>query len=194
MIGGFEDSGKCCSRSILKLITCKIQGFLSVNLRGQVINLRGQILESRTGDATLRVMCCAFVRLCVVRCVLLVCNVWVLACVLVCVCVLVLVCHADPPFLSPPLSPRVYVQNALRVYIQNVTPCVLGTTPARVTTCGRGSVPHHTARTHHDHNHIHNTTQQQHTTSRGERRQRKRDRERRQRKKTEKETRQERRE
>ena len=48
-----------------------------------VITISGQILISRTGVATLRVLCCAL-------CVLLVCN----------VLVLVLVCHADP--LSPP--------------------------------------------------------------------------------------------
>ena len=43
-----------------------------VNLWGQVTTLRGQLLASRIGDATLRV-----VRLCVVRFVLLVCNVCV---------------------------------------------------------------------------------------------------------------------
>ena len=37
----------------------KIQGFLSVNLWGQVITVRGQILVSRIDDATLRVLCCA---------------------------------------------------------------------------------------------------------------------------------------
>ena len=53
------------------------------------------------------VVCCAFVR-CALR-VLLLCNVWVLACVGgVCVWVSVLVCHADPTtttHTSPPLSP-----------------------------------------------------------------------------------------
>ena len=59
-----------------------------------------------------------------------------------------------------------------------------GNTRTCVTTCGRGagthgdvlnvhteffSVPHHTARTHHDHNDIHNTIQQQHATSHGDR-------------------------
>ena len=56
-----------------------------MNLWGQVRTVRGQILVGRTGDDTLRVLCCAFVRC--AMCVLLVCTVWVLACVLVCVCV-----------------------------------------------------------------------------------------------------------
>ena len=33
-----------------------------MNLWCQVITLRGQILVSRTGDATLRVLCCVVVR------------------------------------------------------------------------------------------------------------------------------------
>ena len=74
-----------------------------VNLWGQVIGPRGQILVSRTDDATLRVVRCAFVR-----CALLVCNVFVL------VLVLVLVCHADPlllPLLSPHTDPSPCVRS-----------------------------------------------------------------------------------
>ena len=65
----------------------KIQGFLSVNLLGQVVISRGQILVNSTGDNTLRVLCCALFVVCVVgvQCVG----------VLVLVLVLVLVCHAD---------------------------------------------------------------------------------------------------
>ena len=37
--------------------------------------------------------------------------------------------------------PRVYVQKRLRVYVQNVTVCT-GTTPACVSTCGRGAGTH----------------------------------------------------
>ena len=102
------------------------KGFFGEPLWGQVLTLRGQILVSGTGDATLRVLCCA---LCV-----LVCN----------VLVLVLVCHADPSPLHPPRthsSPRVYVQNAHRVHTQNVPVCA-GTTPASGNTCGRGPSTH----------------------------------------------------
>ena len=129
-----------------------------MNLWGQVITLRGQILVSRTDDATLCALCCV---LCVVCCGCAMCWCW---CVKL---TLLLSTH-------PPLSLRVYVQNALRVHIQNVPVCT-STTPASVTTCGRGagthgdvmnvhtwvfSVPHHTTRTHHDHNnnHHHNNT------------------------------------
>ena len=44
-----------------------------------------------------------------------------------------------PSFPHP--SPRVYVQNAVRVYIQNVPVCT-GTTPACGNTCGRGAGAH----------------------------------------------------
>ena len=126
-----------------------------VNLWGQVITLRGQILVSRTDDATLRVLCC-------VLCVCSLCVVCVCWCAM---CVCVLVCHADTFFFShfPSLSSlphthpslRVYVQNALRVHIQNVPVCT-GSRLACGNTCRRGagthgdvltSVPHHTTHT-----------------------------------------------
>ena len=37
-----------------------------MNLWGQVITLRGQLLVSRTGDDTLRVLCCVLCVVCVV--------------------------------------------------------------------------------------------------------------------------------
>ena len=37
-----------------------------MNLWGQVTTLRGQILVSRTGDDTLRVLCCVLCVVCVV--------------------------------------------------------------------------------------------------------------------------------
>ena len=104
-------------------------------------------------QAELAVPPCVLCVVCgaLVRCVLLVCNVWVLAFVLTCVLVLllVLVCHADPSSpipLPPPPSTHagVYVQNAPshpRVYIQSFPVCT-GTTPASVTTCGRGAGTH----------------------------------------------------
>ena len=52
--------------TVLFLKMCKIQGFLSVNLWGQVVISRGQILASRTGDNTLRALCCALCVVCVV--------------------------------------------------------------------------------------------------------------------------------
>ena len=161
-----------------------------VNLWGQVITLRGQILVRRTGDAILRVLCCLFCVCAFVRCALCVCllvsNVWVLACVLA--------CHADPSLPTHPhLSPCVRSKRP---------PCVCtGTTPASVTGTHKDvlnvhtvvfNVPHHTARTHRDHNDIHNTTRQQHTTSHGDR-DRERQRERREREEREKRERRERR-
>ena len=98
-----------------------------MNLWGQVITLREQILVDGTGDDTLRVLCCVLCDCAFVRCVLLVCNVWVLVCVLV--------CHAEPPSSSHP-SPRVYVQNV---------PMCTGTTPACGITCGRGNLVEPTA-------------------------------------------------
>ena len=92
---------------------------------------------------------------CVVRCVCC----WCAMCWRWCWCW----CVTLTPLPTHP-SLRVYVQNALRVCIHNV-PVSIGTKPASVTTCGRGagthgdvlmytrgffSVPHHTARTHHD--------------------------------------------
>ena len=75
-----------------------------VNLWDQVITPRGQILVSRTGDATLRVLCC--VRLCVVRCAL----------------VVVVVCHADPSSsLSLPSFPSLRLHTHTRL---SLSPCV----------------------------------------------------------------------
>ena len=132
-----------------------------MKLWGQVITLRGQILVSRTDDATLRVLCC----------VLCVCSLCVV-CVGWCWCSRFVTLTSPPPSPHTHPSPRVYVRNA--VHIQNVPVCT-GTTPASVTTCGRVagthgdvlnvhtgvfSVPHHTTRTHHDHNDTHTTQQQ----------------------------------
>ena len=131
-----------------------------------MITPRGQILVCRTGMPP-----CVFcvVRLCIVRfafvrcalSVLLVCYVWVLACVLV--------CHADP---HP--SPRVYVQDAPPVSTLKTSPCVPAPRPQVLPHAGvvrtHGDVLNvDTARTHRDHNHSHNTTRQQHTTSHGDR-------------------------
>ena len=127
-----------------------------MNLWGQAITLRGQILVSRTGDAILRVLCC-------VLCVLLVCVSW-------CWCVTLT--------LSPPLSPCVCSKRPPCEHSQRHT-------PRRFECTLFFSVPHHTARTHHDHNDIHNTTQQQHTTSHREKRE-KEDRERQDKKKEKK--------
>ena len=125
-----------------------------MSLWGQVVTLRGQILVSRTDDDTMRVLCCVLCvcGLYVVCCWCAVCGCWrVCWCVCVLVLVLVLVCRADPPSspslphcpsLPPPHnSLPVYDQNAPRVYIQNVPVCT-GTTPASVTTRGRGAGTH----------------------------------------------------
>ena len=111
-----------------------------MNLWGQVTTQRGQILVISTGDATLRVLCCV---LCV--CALLVVCVVGVQCVGVCVCWCWCWCWCWwGPLLLPHhhhSSPRLYVQNARCVYIQNVPVCT-GTTPASVTTCGRGAGTH----------------------------------------------------
>ena len=171
-----------------------------VNFWGQVRTLRGQILVSRTGDDSLRVVCCVLcvcafcvVRLCVVRCVCARC-----VCVVgvqrvgvgVCV-VLVLVCHTDPVPSSP--SPRVYVQNVPSVYRHHARKCYHMRAWCRYTrrrfqcTHGFSSVPHHTTRTHYDHNVTH--TQDTTTTTTTTHGDRARETERRQRKKTAKEDR-----
>ena len=66
-----------------------------LNLWGQVMTLRGQFLVSRTGDDTLRVLCCVLFVVCVVGvqsvgvgvCVGVCVGVGVGLCVGVCVCV-----------------------------------------------------------------------------------------------------------
>ena len=97
--------------TVLSPKTRKVQGSLSVNLKGQVVTSRGQILVSRTGDNTLRVLCCALCVVCAVgvQCV----------CVGVCVFVLVLVCHADLHL--HPLHPTPLTMCTSRVYIRNVS-------------------------------------------------------------------------
>ena len=177
-------------------------------------------------DASFGVVCCAFVRcaLCVV-CVL-VSNVWVLACVLMCWCWCWCWCVTLTPPLppSPPSHPslpclrskrppcvhskrpRVYWHHARKCY--HMRAWCLYTRGRFECTHGVFSVPHHTARTDHDHNDIHNNnTTTTTTTTHGEtgtdrdrdrerqretERDRERDRERRQRKKTEKERQKER--
>ena len=169
----------------------------------------GKILASRTGDDTLRVLCCVLCVVCVVG----------VQCVCVCVLVLVLVCHADPSSSPPPpspsslpphppphthtptsplshhSSPRVHVQNAPSVCTFKTSPCVSAPRPqvlhmraccqytrerfesrhgGRFESTQEGfSVPHHTARPHHDHKrHTHKTQQQpqqQHTETGTER-------------------------
>ena len=130
-----------------------------------MITLRGQILVSRTGDATLRVLCCAFVRCVCCWCAMCVCVCW---CVCWCWCWCVTL--TSPPS-SLPLAVCTF-HTPLRVYIRNVSVCT-GTTPASVTTCGHGaethgdvlnvhtffSVPHHT--------HTHTATTTTFTTQHG---------------------------
>ena len=111
------------------------------------------------------VVCCAFVRCAL--CVLLVCSVWVFVCVGVGVGVGVGGTPPPPP--PPPLfSPSVRSKRSLcvhskrpRVYRHHARKCYHMRAWCRYT---RGrfecthrvfSVPHHTARTHHDHNDIH---------------------------------------
>ena len=60
----------------------------------------------------------------------------VMWCVWCCVCCGVVCCGVWCVW-----CPRVYVQKRLRVYVQNVPVCT-GTTPACVTTCGRGAGTH----------------------------------------------------
>ena len=60
---------------------------------------------------------------------------------MVCVVVLCGVCGVVCVVVWCVWCPRVYVQKRLRVYVQNVPVCT-GTTPACVTTCGRGAGTH----------------------------------------------------
>ena len=140
MIG---ESGTCCSRSIFKLIMCKSQG----EPLGQVITLRGQILVSRTGDDTLRVLCCV---LCVV-CLVGVQCVGVGVCVCWCWCWFVTLTSPPSPSLPlpptharthPPLSPC--VRSKRHPCAHSNVPVCTGTTPASVTTRWRGASTHGT--------------------------------------------------
>ena len=177
---------------MLLLKMFKIQGFLSVNLLGQVVTSLGQILVHSTGDNTLRVLCCALFVVCVVgvKCVGGgVCWCW---CWCWCWCVtLISTSTLSTPLFSPSVPP---------VCTFETSPCVPAPRPqvlplaGKCDTCGRragahGDVlkhwgfqratPHHTARTHHDHKNTHKRQQQppQHTETGTER-----DRERRKRK------------
>ena len=132
---------------------------------------------------------CGFcvVRLCVCAlCVLLVCNVWCLrVCWRVCWCWCWCGTLTHHPLHTIPLP---HLSSCVRSKRSNVctfrtSPVCTGTTPAsyhmrawcrytrRGFECTHGvfSEPHHTARTHRDHNDIHNTTRKQHTTSHGDR-------------------------
>ena len=143
-------------------------------LWGQVITLRWQILVSRTGDDTLRVLCCVLC-VCWCCCVLCVCWCW---CWCVTLTPLSFLPHTHPLTVCTFKTPPCAHSKRLRVYT--------GTTRTCVTTCRRGAgthgdvlgvhTGHHTARTHHDHNDIH-TRHNHHNNTR----------ERKQRKKTEKE-------
>ena len=88
----WEESGSCCSRSILKLKMCSIQCLLLVNLWST-----WQPYMRKFWWAELAMPLCVFCVVCCTLCVLLVCSVWVL--------VLVLVCHAEHPLSSPPPPP-----------------------------------------------------------------------------------------
>ena len=123
-------------------------------------NLTRQILVSRTGNNTLRALCCALCVVCVVG------VQW--GGVGVCVLVLVLVCHADPP---PPLTTPLLSPCVPPVCTFETSPCVPAPCPqvlhlrascrytrGRFETRGFSAchtTPHHTARTHHDHKNIH---------------------------------------
>ena len=73
-----------------------------------------------------------------VVCVVVLCGVCGVVCVVVW-CGVVVVCVVSRVYVQKRL--RVYVQKRLRVYVQNVPVCT-GTTPACVTTCGRGAGTH----------------------------------------------------
>ena len=160
------------------------------------MTLREQILVSRIGDDTLRVLCCVLCVACVVgvQCVG----------VGVCVLVLVLVCHADPPLFpsSPPTSPlSVCTPKTRPVCTFQASLCVPAPRPQVLPHAGMVplqtdvlnvhtgvfSVPHHTARTHHDLNDMHTRQNNNHNNKR---RQGQRDREGETEKNSERETRQ----
>ena len=146
------------------------------------------------------VVCCAFVRCAL--CVLLVCSVWVLACVFVCVCVcwcwcVTLTPHPSPPSSPPaspshpPLSPCVRSkrlpplpsppQNVHserpRVYWHHARKCYHMCAWCRYTRgrveCTHGGFSACRTRTHHDHNDIHTRHNNNHETRRDETRQEK---------------------
>ena len=109
---------------MLLLNMFKIQGFLSVNLLGQVVTSRGQILVNSTGDNTLRVLCCALFVVCVVgvQCV----GVGVCWCWCWCWCVtLISTSTLSTPLLSPCVRakrPRVYRHHARKTPHRTHTP------------------------------------------------------------------------
>ena len=165
---------------------------------------RGQILVSRTGDDTLRVLCCVLCVCVLCLCFCVCCWCAMCGCWRVCWCVCCCWCVTlTPPLpLRPPSSPSPHTHTPLLVctfkrpllFFKTSLMCS-GTSPASVTTCARGagthgdvlnvhtgvfSVPHHTARTHHGHNEIHTRHNNHHhnnTQGDRERRQRKRTRE-----------------
>ena len=137
------------------------------------------------------VLCCALCVLCVVRCVCCWCA--------MCWCVGVGVGVDSPSHLSPHLSPCVRSKRLpcvhskrLRVYRHHARNWYHMRAWCRYTRrrfelnvhTEVFSVPHHTARTHHDHNDTHQHNTASHTTTHGDR-DRDRDRERRQRKRDE---------
>ena len=89
---------------------------------------------------------CVFVGVCVCVCVFL-CFGWLvlllgwLVGVVLCVGVVVAVAVVCGVWRGRLKNLRVYVQNVLRVYVQDVPVCT-GTTPACVSTCGRGAGTH----------------------------------------------------
>ena len=123
----------CLTMLLLKM--CEIQGFLSVNLWGQMATSRGQILVS------MAMTLCVF---CVVLCVCCVCC-WSV----MCECVLVLVCHADlhlHPLHSTPLTLCTF---------KTAPVCNFETSPVCAHTGTylkhggfQRATPHHTTRTH----------------------------------------------
>ena len=140
-----------------------------MSLWGQVITLRGQILESRTDDATLRVLCC----------VLCVCSLYVVCCcgcaMCWCWCVRLTPLLSTHPRLSPPCvrskrppcahskRPCLYQHHARKCYHMRAW-CRYTRGRFECTHAGyRRATPHHThtprpqRHTRHNNNHHNNT-------------------------------------